>query len=266
MNRNIRIIASDFDGTLRRNGEVSANDRNAVEKWRRSGRLFGLVTGRDVSDALTAVEQSGGMEFDFIICCSGAYIIGGDGSCIFETSADCERLSELCGYILDKSPMWLSRCCGKEKIGVPVGFNSGKAVGIVDKSEKRLFLTADDFSREDLYNRFHILHTAIKPAELASECADGINRRFEGYVTAFQNGESLDIVRYGVSKSYGIRQLVKYLGMSDENVITVGDNFNDIEMIRDFCGCAVSSGKDAAKNAATAVYDGISEMISAITG
>ena len=264
MNRNIRIIASDFDGTLRRNGEVSVADQNAVEKWRSSGRLFGLVTGRDVSDALTAVAQSGGMEFDFIICCSGAYIIGSDGSCIFEASAGCERLSELCGYILDRSPMWLSRCCGKDKLGVPVGLNSEKAAGVVDESEHRLFLTAADFSGEGFHDRFHILHTAVKPAELASECADGINRRFKGYVTAFQNGESLDIVRYGVSKSYGIRQLVKYLGMSDENVITVGDNYNDIGMIRDFYGCAVSDGKDAVKKAATAVYDGIAEMISAI--
>lgn len=262
-NRDIRIIASDFDGTLRRNGEVSASDRCAVAEWRRSGRLFGLVTGRDVSDALTAVEQSGGMTFDFIICCSGAYIIGSNGNCIFEAAADCERLSELCSYILDKSPMWLSRCVGKEKFGVPVGINSGKAVGVVDKSENRLFLTAGKFSDGD---GFHILHTAFKPAELAFKYADEINRRFEGYATAFQNGESLDIVRYGVSKSYGIRQLVRCLGMSDENVITVGDNYNDIGMIRDFGGCAVSGGTEAAKSAASAVYDGITDMISAIIG
>ena len=43
----MKIIASDFDGTLNYHG-ISAEDTAAIAKFRAAGNKFGIVTGRDL--------------------------------------------------------------------------------------------------------------------------------------------------------------------------------------------------------------------------
>ena len=43
----MKIAASDYDGTLFRNDEISAADVDGVNKWTAAGNKFGVVTGRD---------------------------------------------------------------------------------------------------------------------------------------------------------------------------------------------------------------------------
>ena len=40
------ILATDYDGTLSRGG-VSQRNKDAIERFRKAGNLFGVVTGRD---------------------------------------------------------------------------------------------------------------------------------------------------------------------------------------------------------------------------
>ena len=48
------IIASDYDGTLNHHG-ISEADKNAIKKFREAGNKFGIVTGRDLEQALWVV-------------------------------------------------------------------------------------------------------------------------------------------------------------------------------------------------------------------
>ncbi len=50
----IRGLATDYDGTLAERGVVADSTWEAVERWRGSGRLVVLVTGREI-DALSTV-------------------------------------------------------------------------------------------------------------------------------------------------------------------------------------------------------------------
>lgn len=54
-NKTLRIIASDFDGTLMREASVTYADSESIKIWQKKGNLFGLVTGRD----LYAAKKSG---------------------------------------------------------------------------------------------------------------------------------------------------------------------------------------------------------------
>ena len=47
-NKTLRIIASDFDGTLMREASVTYADAESIKIWQKKGNLFGLVTGRDL--------------------------------------------------------------------------------------------------------------------------------------------------------------------------------------------------------------------------
>ncbi|MBR7101750.1 MAG: HAD hydrolase family protein, partial [Clostridia bacterium] len=43
----MKIIATDFDGTLSYNGKISEEDKAAIKRFRDAGNKFGVVTGRD---------------------------------------------------------------------------------------------------------------------------------------------------------------------------------------------------------------------------
>ena len=52
------------------------------------------------------------------------------------------------------------------------------------------------------------------------------------YAKAHLNGRHIDLVASGVTKSSGIRALMEAYGVKEEDVITVGDNYNDYDMIK----------------------------------
>ena len=47
----MKIIASDYDGTLNHGG-IDDIKRNAISEWRKAGNLFGLVSGRGAPDLI----------------------------------------------------------------------------------------------------------------------------------------------------------------------------------------------------------------------
>jgi phosphoglycolate phosphatase (TIGR01487 family) len=67
-----RAIASDYDGTLARNGRVGRNTLAALKRARRSGRKVILVTGRELS-SLRDVFSSFHL-FDWIVAENGALL------------------------------------------------------------------------------------------------------------------------------------------------------------------------------------------------
>ena len=73
----MKIIATDFDGTLSYNGRVSDEDKDAIHRFRAAGNKFGIVTGRDV-EAAQWIKPENGLEFDYLITvtrCRGQYIL-----------------------------------------------------------------------------------------------------------------------------------------------------------------------------------------------
>ena len=67
-----RAIASDYDGTLARNGRVGRNTLAGLERARRSGRKLILVTGRELA-SLRDVFSSFHL-FDWIVAENGALL------------------------------------------------------------------------------------------------------------------------------------------------------------------------------------------------
>ena len=43
------LLASDYDGTLKRQGKISETDIMAIQNFQREGNLFSLITGRSIS-------------------------------------------------------------------------------------------------------------------------------------------------------------------------------------------------------------------------
>ena len=60
----MKIIATDFDGTLSFNGKVRDEDKAAIARFRQAGNKFGVVTGRDLE--MSFWVKSNCPELDFI--------------------------------------------------------------------------------------------------------------------------------------------------------------------------------------------------------
>jgi HAD superfamily hydrolase (TIGR01484 family) len=65
-------LATDYDGTIATGGRVPASTRAALERWRQSGRVSILVTGRELEDVRRASQ---GFElFDRVVAENGAVL------------------------------------------------------------------------------------------------------------------------------------------------------------------------------------------------
>ena len=85
---------------------------------------------------------------------------------------------------------------------------------------------------------------------------------------AFSSGRYMEMNTKGVDKGYGMRWLVNHLGYDMDETIGIGDNYNDVEMIKTAkLGCAVACANDDIKEFAQYVtekdYDegAVSEVI-----
>ena len=68
----IAALATDYDGTLARDGKVAASTLAALERLRASGRKLIMVTGRELPDLRRVFPEVGG--FDAIVAENGALL------------------------------------------------------------------------------------------------------------------------------------------------------------------------------------------------
>ena len=122
-----KVAASDFDGTLFINQQISAENLSAIRNWRALGNKFGIVTGRAYI-MLTPHLEEYNLEIDFAICENGAIIHDGDGKIISNLKIVGEKYVGLFGCNagnienLNLSKVEIKAC---NFIGGLVGYNDG---------------------------------------------------------------------------------------------------------------------------------------------
>ena len=239
------IIASDFDGTLNHHG-ISANDKEAIDKFRAEGNKFGLVTGRDLEQALWVLYdlKKADLKLDFVICCTGAVTLSGDGKII--------------KIIKQKSGKYLN-----EMLEYAKTLN----LGAFRASNELTTSFADPYG--NIENNFLSLGEITQAnawfgtEEDAEKFLQYVRKNHASDISIFRNGGSIDMPPVGVSKVSGIYGYAKEF--NGAKVITVGDNVNDIPMIEEFDGYAVSNARDEVKAVAKHHCNRIADMIYEIT-
>lgn len=234
----MKIIASDFDGTFRRGDEVTPEDLAAVAKWRAAGNLFGIATGRSYRAVQGILDN---YPVDFLVCCGGAALYSADRDLIWQATYSREAIM--------------------------------KALDIAIKTEMPNFTAFYGLKQWDLRFDFNLIHlpdeaicfqaSSVNSSanEISKVFADTLNAEIPDYLYAENNGRSIDVVAAGVTKSSGIMKLMEIRNVPKENVFTVGDNFNDCDMIRDFNGFAVARAQEGVKAIASKVYNDFVEMV-----
>lgn len=242
----MKIIASDYDGTLSYGG-IDDSKREAIRKWRESGNVFAIVSGRGAVDALR-IQQENKLDIDYFVAANGAIIVNSEG----------ETVSDV-------------RCSGNIAIPlIELLFECGCPWGSVQTdfpcrvySDKNNCTESGRYSLEDvpLISYFNQISTELPDYETAEKVTSIVKEKFGDVLNPMQNGVCIDIVRADIDKAKGIYLLLDILNAKPEDVIAVGDNVNDRAMIAEFRSYAMANGVELIKELADATVTSVTELI-----
>lgn len=240
----MRIIASDYDGTLNHGG-IDDTKRNAIKRWRKAGNLFGLVSGRG-AESLLAIPKKENFEYDFLLASNGAVILI-DGKVLAESRCDGALAKPLLEYIMSIGCGWAD---------VHTDFEC--AVALSD--EKR---PDDEFALDTLPDipYFNQISTILPDDEEAERVTAAVREKFGEHLNPLQNGRCIDIVSADMNKAKGLYKFLELVGAEYNDLITVGDNINDTHMIAEFRSYAMENAVQSIKDIADYEIAGVTELI-----
>ncbi len=242
----MKILASDFDGTFNYNG-IDDVKRTAVSKWRSKENYFSIVSGRSAENLIDIVNKFS-FECDYLIGHNGAVIAKSNGEIISSTKCCGELALPLINLLFENYCKW-----------VYVGSNfSGKVY--LDKNEAELN-GGYTLKNAPSIPWFTQISVQCENDIAAKSLTEKISIQFGDKINPLQNGKCIDIVDVNINKAKGIYNLMENIGISYEDVIVVGDNVNDFEMIREFRSYAMENGVDIIKKVANYTTNGITELI-----
>jgi Cof subfamily protein (haloacid dehalogenase superfamily) len=252
----IKLLALDLDGTLLNSrGEIPEKNLEAIQQAEQTGVLVTIATGRRFRDALPVARQ---INLNApLICHNGALLKYAD---TFETVAVSLLEKETVREILR-----VGKAFGGDALlsADPIG----KGVLLYDKISndnvplqkyiawsKRLHgAEAEEAvhhveNLEAVCNDLETVHvsfsgTLAPMAELEMILRDELNDTVTVLTTVYPRLDFtlIDILPPDASKGMGVEKLALLNNLSAENVMAIGDNFNDLEML-EYAGTAVVMG------------------------
>lgn len=241
----MKIIASDYDGTLNYGG-IDDKKRNAIRLWREKGNKFGLVSGRGLCSLVDILAEDG-FECDFLLASNGAVIAGGNGAVLKESRCDGALAKPLIDFLFEKGCWRANVETADDRIVICVDPNHPDCDCSYDKMPEIGYFTQ--------------ISTVAEDFESAKSVTEAIKQKFGEYFNPLQNGDCIDIVSCDMNKAKGLYDYLEIIGASYGDMITVGDNVNDYHMIKEFRSYAMANAVDSIKEIADSETEGITELI-----
>ena len=247
----MKILGSDYDGTLNYGG-IDDEKIEAIQKWRLKGNLFGVVTGRGVDFYQNLTQNFPRLTFDFLVTCNGGYITDGEGELIHETRCDTLPVATFAKDLFQWGCKYIH-------------FNGNGYICLVEKWEnipdyiqKSKACLMREMPVLDYFNQISIQLSSVEEAFLL---AQKIDAKYKQWVVPLQNGICIDIVPVGVNKTQGLYRIMEHFGCEYNDVITVGDNLNDTDMIREFRSYAMGNAVEEIRGLANETVSSVTKLI-----
>lgn len=232
---NIMII-SDFDQTIYQNKNISADNIKMINEFRKQGNLFVIATGRCLSDIMYFREKYG-LNFDYVICNQGAVVADNQGNILVSKTIAENDVMTIYNYLTE---------IGLEQILAFDEYNRGVP------------LKGTNITKIKVEIKLNSNILAVKK-NIEANCPNTHVYLFkdEDHIT-----KEFDIVSNGVSKLNAIKILNEKLNMG--RIITIGDNLNDLEMIKKYEGYCVEKAIEDVKKESLKIYKDIATLIKEI--
>ncbi len=238
--KDIRLVVSDIDGTLIRRGEGFPKEvEQAAAELKKRGILFTFASGR-LPYMITPYVKALGIEIPVCAC---------NGTLLYQKDE-----------ILENHPLRLLLLRPMIEAAL-----SREMTVLYSLNGTEYCMRDNDAVRRKRAERgsYHPIRP-VSEGEWESLWADKVNISDEqGRISnllewelplkescdiTHYGSQGLEIVRSGFGKAYGVRQICASLGISMEQVLAIGDNENDNEMLKEAgVGAAVGNAEAATK-------------------
>ena len=249
----MKIAACDFDGTLYRDGAVSASDLEAIADWRRAGNAFGIVTGRGRNTLLRDVERLA-IPYDFLICNNGAMISDDRARDVY-----CAALPEAVRAEVMAHPGMAACSQCAFFAGTSIFTHADKTEYWIVKEYVLPRLSPADALRLPGLHQISLAYAVPEESvawskALSEACGESAGVHFSNIC--------IDVTAPDVSKAAGMEHLLQLRRWGDaDEVLVIGDDRNDLPMITHFKGYAVANAAPEVRASASAVFPSVGQML-----
>jgi Cof subfamily protein (haloacid dehalogenase superfamily) len=263
-----RLVVADVDGTLvERGGDVPPEAREAIRRFREAGGTFVLATGRPLPGVLHYLEELGIEEPAIIL--NGAQVYDRKrGQVVYHRSLSREvtvRAVELSGRF-DLEPFLYYD--GQVYVRGP-----GPRVSHYEKKDRLVCRPVGDL-RALALEREEGAAKMLFIGPVKEGFALGEALREEGFAlhVVQSDADFVEILAPGTSKGAALRWLMGRLGIPREEVMAIGDQQNDRELLEEAgCGVAVANAVEELKGVASLVTRaplgwGVAEALARVYG
>ena len=225
----MKIIVSDFDNTF----YTAEYEKNVqlIKSFIEKGNKFIIATGRPIYLLKPDIEDYN-LDCSYIVCNDGGVIFDSEGKKIFEENIDKEVAKEVY-ELLSKD----------------------------DNFEEVFIDTALNFSK-DINDTFNAILALPKDKKIAQKQIDELMEKYpsiQGYISH----RWLNILNKNSSKGNAIKMLMNMNNWSYDDVITIGDNYNDVSMLENFNSFIIKGDKNI-EDKAKYVVNNFKEMLEII--
>ena len=189
------ILASDFDGTIFIEGQISEKDIQAIRDFQEAGNLFVLVTGRSFSSLFPLIENK--IAPNAVIANNGGHIfVNNNGRLeeVFKAGIPLLKAKRFLEYYLKHIP---------NEIAI---FTENKKLKNLENINEEIMALAIYYDKE-------------------------ITNYFQDDFDFHYSIGVIDVVKKGINKQRGIDIIKKYYSINEE-VIAIGDDYNDIDFLK----------------------------------
>lgn len=259
----MKLVVTDLDGTLLSpEKEISDEAVEVICRWKEAGGLFSFITGRPAPGVLGYMTRAGVNAP--IVCCNGAEVVerAEDGfHILYREQMGLKGLrtlmeeAHLAGFTVlyyrdgEEYAMGLTEWVQERR-------KRGRTYPIEDRNEA--------FWKNTQAQKVNIMADKGLKSKALRPLMEGLSSDYE--VVIYEN-YGCEITPKGCGKARGLRRLSQLVNVPMEEIMAVGDNANDLKMLRAAgLGVAVGNGTSEARACADYVCehtntDGVVEAI-----
>lgn len=226
----IKLITIDVDGTLVTPlKRLTKRNIAAIHAARKAGVHIALASGRPYSGMQPLVEKLGLNEAgNFTVCQNGAYIFDNQThdviSGTYQHPTDLKIIDDLVkDYDVQISAMDHESFYTRHK--------KPNIYTKIDAKISRLPLTIkayDDFAKDETFGRILILGRASEIGKIWKNMPQGLRDNYYAVKTA---PNLIEVMNPKTNKGYAINAMAQDLGISQEEIMSIGNERNDIPML-----------------------------------
>lgn len=246
----MKILALDLDGTLLNSvHDVSRYSHNVLKQLKDLGLIIGLCSGRDVEQVrrLLSVWNLEGIP---------SFIIGNNGADYYSLVSGLYSSSNYLNY---QDLTDLSRELRKYKVTIGVQYENKMywnaktvwSLGFSIANHKKPVFGQMSSLKEATFPKIYILG--------AKGVIKSINRRAGRldemlHLKMIPTGSRLiEVTHPDVSKYEGLKRAMREFSVTEKEILSFGDDYNDLEMLRFTNGVAMKNAPEIVKEAARSV-------------